>query len=62
MGFLYDTGDWSGIFADGTDGVIFMGWSGAAPRFYTFLVVVFCVVVLWKGNQSEHEKHDQLGK
>ena len=39
-----------------------MGWGGAAPGFYTFFAVVFCVVVLWKGNKSEHEKHDQLAK
>ena len=61
-GFLYDTGDWSEIFADETDGVIFMGWGGAAPGFYTFFAVVVCVVVLCKGNKSEHEKHDQVGK
>ena len=46
IGFLYDTGHFSGIFADRKDGVIFMGWGGAAPGFYTFLVVVVCVVVL----------------
>ena len=38
------------------------GWGGAAPGFYTFFAVVVCVVVLCKGNKSEHEKHDQVGK
>ena len=39
-----------------------MGWGGAAPSFYTFFAVVVFVVLLWKENKSEHEKHDQLAK
>ena len=27
MGFPYDTGDWSEIFAEGASGVMFTGWA-----------------------------------
>ena len=62
MGFPYDTGDWSAIFAEGASGVMFMGWGGAVPGFYTFVAAVICLVVLWKGNKTEHEKYEQVGK
>ena len=38
MGFPYDTGDWSGIFAEGASGVMFTGWGGSAPGWYLSLI------------------------
>ena len=62
MGFPYDTGDWSPIFADGASGVMFMGWGGAAPGLYTSIAVVICIAVLWIGNSSEQKQYDKAEK
>ena len=60
MGFPYDTGDWSGIFAEGASGVMFTGWGGSAPGWYTLIAVIICIVVLVMGNSSESKKYSEF--
>ena len=62
MGFPYDTGDWSGIFAEGASGVMFTGWGGSAPGWYTLFAVIICIVVLVMGNSSEAQKYKDAEK
>lgn len=62
MGFPYDTGDWSSIFSAEGSGVMFMGWGGSAPGFYTLIAIIICIAVLWMGNSSEHEQYDKVEK
>ena len=62
MGFPYDTGDWSGIFAEGASGVMFTGWGGSAPGWYTLIAVIICIVVLVMGNGSEAQKYKNAEK
>ena len=50
MGFPYDTGDWSGIFAEG------------APGWYTVIAIIICIVVLVMGNSSEAQKYKNAEK
>ena len=57
MGFPYDTGDWSGIFAEGASGVMFTGWGGSAPGWYKLIAIIICIVVLVMGNSSESKKY-----
>ena len=62
MGFPYDTGDWSGIFAEGASGVMFTGWGGSAPGWYTLILIINCSVVLVMANSSESKKYNEVEK
>jgi len=57
MGFPYESASW-----DVVDGAMFVGAGGAAPGLYTFIAAVVCVVVLWKGNKSEHDCYAKVEK
>jgi len=61
MGFPYETSDWSAIFAEGENvsGVMFMGWGGSAPGWYTLIAIVICALVLVIGNISEQKQYDK---
>ena len=51
MGFPYEEANWAVV-----DGVMFMGWGGSAPGFYTLIAAVICVGVLVVGHRSEAKK------
>ena len=57
MGFPYESASW-----DNVDGAMFVGAGSFAPGFYTFVAAVICIVVLWKGNQSEHDRYAKVQK
>ena len=57
MGFPYESASW-----DVVDGAMFVGAGSFAPGFYTFVAAVICIVVLWKGNQSEHDRYAKVAK
>jgi|GEM_PF-151871 len=61
MGFPYDIASWDAVFAEGSSGVLFMGWGGAAPGWFTVIGMVLCVLVLIIGNSKEHSLYKKSG-
>lgn len=53
MGFPYNEATW-----DAATGALYMGAGGGAPAIYTWVSVVVCIVLLWKGNKSEHDLYE----
>ena len=53
MRFPYDQATW-----DALKDVMFMGWGGPLPGFYTFAGIVACVIILWIGNRSEKARYN----
>ena len=57
MGVPFVSESWAGV-----DGAMDTGSGGVAPGVYTFVAGVICVVVLWKGDKSEHVCYAKVAK